>query len=266
VTMTFQSSLVPDALWVNGWVSARTGWALRLVQRDGHRWAESLASPTWMLGERAFEPSLKPLDRCPTGNIQVSVDDLSRVSALVNPGELVGRLIPPARTTDHMVFVVETPTKRVYLPAMLLIQELWLWSKAAARVLLTPNGVDVHVGRPAERGGVVECSSSRLLASIQPSDTALRRLAWLSQCEDARHSWSSVLTLAHRGVLGMSLPRAHFSSWAWGIDVGTGLLACELMSTNLRFDLPHSNAAVRIGRALHELPPESPPRDGLMTY
>lgn len=240
--------------WIDGWSMERSGLALRVLVPEGRRWVHTLASPDLLLTSRVFEPSCRPLSTRTTGNIPFDIADICRLASLIDPGEVAGELVPTARKTSHSIFVIETAEGRIYVPAMLLIRELWLWSDRACDALLTPNGVDVHVGSLREGAGVIACSASTALVTNQPSDTALRRVSWLAQCPDAHSSWGSVLTRAHQGVLGLTLPHARLTGWAWGIHLKAGLLACELSSIDLQFGLPHPDARVRVGRTSYACP------------
>jgi hypothetical protein len=241
------TSFAPVA-WVNGWSFGRTGLALNLIRREGRQWVDAKAPSNWMLNARAYEPSTEPFARRESVSVRVTVKDLSQLPTLLDAGGLIREIVPPARDTRHSIFVVETSDGRVYVPAHLLIRELWLWSSRAESALMTPNSLDIHLSPPSHHAGAVECSATIGLASDQPSDTVLRRLLWLSQCEDARHSWSSVLVHAHQGIIEAPMPRARLDAWAWGIQLKEGVLACELMSAHLHFELPNPAMHVRIGR------------------
>lgn len=240
--------------WVVGWTRARSGMELRALVPNGLRWAEVPVLRDFLLTSRSFEPSLSPFKRLVGSNLKFDIGDMSNLSALIEPGRFIGHILPAARRSEHAVYIVDTAQGPIYVPAMLLIRALWYWSKRAGSILMTPNGLDIHVSAAKDKGDFIECSASRTLASSQPSDLLLRRLAWLSLCDDARRSWTSVLRHAHQGRLGLTLPKASIQGWAWGVEIHGGLLAAELMSVDIRFELPTTPLRLRIGTAIYDVP------------
>lgn len=252
--------------WVDGWTSTPAGPKLRLFLREGPRRVTHHVAPAWMAGRRAYEPSLRVHSRWSTANVQFTVPDLSILAPLMSPGELLGQFLPEASETQHSIFVIEGERGRIYLPAMLLIQVLWLWSERSARMLWIPNSLDAEMGPAASGLAAKECVVTADYLGTQLSDVSLRRLAWLAQCSDARSSWSSVLTNAHIGKLSLSLPRAELNGWVWGIQVAGGVLACQLMAPHLTFDLVAKAATVRVGRTVHLVPDKPLPQRGLISF
>lgn len=215
---------------------------------------------------RAYEPSITPLKHLPTANVRLEVENLSSLSVLLKPGNLIRKLVPHASRTRHAIFVVEQEENRVFIPAMLFIRALWLWSFDAGSALMTPNSVDLYVGRSKPQSGTGDFFASPVMASSQPSAMVIRRLMWLAQCADARLSWSNVLINAHLGELGLILPKAGFGAWAWGVQLEEGLLACELLSPQLSIQLPNENASMRVGGVVHACPPPPVRRKGIVRF
>jgi hypothetical protein len=167
---------------------------------------------------------------------------------LLESREILGGMFPGAAISNaHTIYVAESEAGRLYFPALLLIDELWLWSPPALRTLLIPNSLDVAMGKPTQVNDGLEVTASVKLASENPSETGLRRIAWLSQAADARASWNSVLTNAFRNRLDVALPRASMSGWVWGGQLSSGLMACELSSVQLKFELPGAGLHIRVG-------------------
>lgn len=241
--------------WVTGWTRARNGLQLRTLTPRGFRWMESLESPMLLMNKRAYEPSLAPYAQLQRNNVPFEIADLSRLSPLLDPSDLLQELAPAAKRSKHAIYTFEGEGRRIYFPAMLLIRELWLWSRTATKALMTPSSLDIYLSRIRHVGDVSECSASTRLASNPPSDRAIRSLIWLSQAEDARRSWNSVLMSAHLGRLDISLPAATISGWAWGTQTKSGLLACELMSVKVRFALPYPESVILIGETRYTFPP-----------
>lgn len=254
------------AAWLNGWQRTSRGWALESVVRRGAVWELQLLPASWLLqSSRLFEPSARPFARSRSKSFQLRIPDLTRLSPLLEPGRLLTALVPPARHTRQAVYAAANEEQQVYLPAALLLRELWMWNPGAMDALLTPNGLALYLARIDDaQGGRVEASGP--LARAGGSDTGLRRLSWLAQCADAQASWSSVLTFAHTGTLRMRLPRASLEAWAWGIELPTGTLVAELSAVSLSFELPQEGCRVQLGRASHRCPPTPQRRPGLVSF
>lgn len=252
--------------WLNGWQRTPGGWQLEAVVRGDAGWETRFLPASSMLhNRRAFEPSTRPFARLRSSNFQLRVPDLSRLSPLLEPGRLLAALVPPACRARQAVYVVAGEEQHAYLPAALLLRELWLWAPDALEALLTPNSLALYLKRiDGVDGTHVEATGA--LAGIGGGDAGLRRLSWLSQCADAQASWSSVLTFAHDGALRLRLPHASLEAWAWGVELPTGILVAELSAVSLTFELPQERFRMRLGNAEHLCPPAPQRRTGLVTF
>lgn len=255
-----------EAGWLDGWRRTRTGLELMAyLKRDG-AWMRAPVPTSWLLNPRAFEPSALDGHRRDSRSFQIFIPDLSGMASLLNPGQVARSLVPAARTTGQAIFVAnDDEQRRVYLPASLVLRELWLWSSSVLNALLTPGSLAVFI-EPIddERGMMVKVRG--LLAEAKQSDTALRRLCWLAQSADARDSWSSVLTYAHSGELRLKLPRCSLKAWVWGIECSSGTIASELSAVHLDFDIPSEDCAVMMGEAYRRCPPNSRKSGGLISF
>lgn len=130
---------------------------------------------------------------------------------------------------------------------------------------MTPNSLAVYLQR-ADLGEQLTVEATGALLQLGRSDTSLRRLSWLAQCQDARASWSSVLTSAHQGTLSLRLPTASLEAWAWGVELPTGLLVAELSAASLRFELPQEGCEVKLGQALLRCPAAPRRLSGLVSF
>jgi hypothetical protein len=258
--------MTEDPCWLNGWQRFRRGWALEAVVREGTGWGTRLLPASWLpQSGRLFEPSARPFERLHSRSFKLRVSDLTRLSPLLEPGRLIASLVPPAARTRQTVYAVEEEEHRVYLPAALLLRELWMWSPAAMEALLTPNSLALYLRRiDGLEGAHFQASGS--LARVGASDSGLRRLCWLAQCSDAQSSWSSVLTFAHDGELRLRLPRASLEAWAWGVELRTGTLVAELSAVSLSFELPQEVCRIQLGRGDHLCPPAPRPRTGFVSF
>lgn len=253
--------------WLNGWQRSSRGWELESVVRQGAGWETRLLPASWLVqNSRLFEPSARPFARSRSRSFQLRVSDLTRLSPLLEPGRLLTALVPPARRTRQAVYAVAGDgEQQVYVPATLLLRELWMWNPSAMDALLTPNSLAVYLRHIDDaEGSRVEVSGP--LARVGGSDTGLRRLSWLAQCADAQASWSSVLTFAHDGALRLRLPRASLEAWAWGIELPTGTLVAELSAVSLSFELPQEGCRVLLGSASHRCPPVPQRRPGMVSF
>lgn len=249
--------------WLDGWVRTNDGWALEAHVVQGAAWERQSLPATWLLGKcRAFEPSMRAYAKLPSHSLRLHIPDLSRLDTLLKPGSQVVAQVPAARHTHQALYVADGGERQAYLPAILLIKELWAWTSGALDALLTPNSLAVCLRRVEQPEGIA-VQASGLLSRVGGSDTSLRRLCWLAQSPDAQSSWSSVLTYAHAGEIRLRLPKASLEAWAWGVDLPAGFLVAELLSVQLRFELPQEGCEVRLGKALFRCPPASSRASGI---
>lgn len=255
-----------DWTWLDGWRRTQDGWMLDGFAREASGWAARTLSPSCLLQRRRlFEPSAAPFARLHSNSVHLKIPDLSKLSPLLQPGKLIGSLIPPARRTRQAIYVTVHQGRQVYVPAALLLPLLWTWTAGALDALLTPNSLGMYLSR-AEREDGLHVEASGLLARVGASDTSLRRLSWLAQCSDAQASWASVLTFAHNGELRLRLPSAALDVWAWGVELPTGLLVAELSPAPLEIDLPRSKCNVKVGNVTHDCPPPPLRPTGFATF
>jgi hypothetical protein len=251
--------------WIDGWSSAVSGGRLEAIVGRRFSWSRCALPSTALLVPRIFEPSLCQQGALRTANVKLDIGDLSSLSRLIAPGEVVGEFLSAARRTRHAVFAATEGGTSVFIPAALLIRALWLWSSSALEALMTPNGLDAFLCHTEVEGKSVIVATGPLRAD-QPSDRHLRTLAWFAQQEDARRSWSSVLTNAHRGAIDLSLPLARLSCWAWGVELEGGLLACELNAVEIQFELPKVDDCISMGKTIWPCPEAPKKRTGLLSF
>lgn len=253
-----------DIAWIDGWSRARNGLALRVlcVTEAGYRYDD--VSVDELRSVPACNPNLYP--RAATRCVGFTIDDLSRLDRLINPGELAAQLRRELANTRHAIFALEMEEGRIYIPAILLLRELWLWSAPAQELLLTPHSLDLHIGRRCVKDGKAFSSATTDFCPRSRGVTDKRRLAWLAQSEDARRSWRSVLTFANQGKLDVLLPRASLRGWAWGIDLAPGLLVNSIQAAYMTFDLPEPDLPIRIGSTQYVCPPQPPRTTGYLSF
>lgn len=255
-----------EPAWLHGWQRSSQGWKLEAVGGKRGAWETRLLPAAWLQERRRlFEPSAPPYTRLPTTTTKLHIDDLSRLSPLVEPGELLKSFIPGAAQTRHAVYAAAQGDSRFFVPAALLLAVLWAWTANALQALLTPNSLALFLGR-SEGDGHFTVDASGLLARLGTSDTTLRRLCWLAQCSDAQASWSSVLTHAHDGAIRLELPSASFEAWVRGVQLPTGLLVSELWATHLSFELPRPQCRVSLGGTTLVCPPAPKRQTGLVSF
>lgn len=258
----------PSALslgWVNGWQRTRDGFELETIHREGSGWVTRHAPASWLFSRRIFEPAVLAPGPYFTTSLRIKIPDLSQLGRLIRPGGLLRPLVRPAASTRHAIHVVDNDGAKVYLPAALLVRELWLWTEAALQALMTPNSLALYLEVLQDPEGML-IQAHGPLAAAQQSDTALRRLSWLAQREDARRSWASVLTFAHGGDINVRLPCASLDAWGWGVDIAGGTLVAELSSVELRFGIPQEDGRMFLGKAERRCPPPPARRSGLISF
>jgi hypothetical protein len=234
--------------WIDSWTWKSGAWHVSVLRRQGDEWNESIVTLEALRDTRAFEPSSPGFNRFPTENIRIDVPDLSLLSALIEPRELIGTIFPGVRATSHAIYVVEFDRHRIFIPAFLLIDRLWLWSARALQILLTPNSLEIYVGRPVQGARGLEVTARREFASGSASQETAQRIAWLAQSTDAQRSWRSVLSNALQSRLDCVLPRARLNGWLWGIRLPQGILVCELSSCEIHLDERVAPVLIRMGK------------------
>lgn len=247
----------PRISWINGWRRTHHGLRLQTVVQHGHDTSmEQSAASLLLTRSQAFDNVLGTFSGAPWEIIRIQVDDLSRMLSLKRPpGGLFRRTVPQSRSSRHVVFVAEGGSGTAYLPAALLIRELWLWSADALDALLTPASLELFLSSSCEHE---ELTLDACGPFARARGANLRRLSWLAQCPDARDSWASVLTYANTEVLSIRLPRASMVAWGIGVRLRHGILVSRLASSRISFTLPIEGVPMRIkGRVTRcPFPPE----------
>jgi hypothetical protein len=241
--------------WIDSWTWSSGAWHVTVLRRQGHLWNESLVTPEALRGTRAFEPSGPGFAGFPTENLRIDVPDLSVLSTLIEARELIGPIFPGARATNHAIYVVEYDSHRIFIPAFLLIDRLWLWSARALKILLTPNSLEIYIGRPIQGARGLEVTARREFVSSSTSQETMQRIAWLAQSADAQRSWRSVVSNALQSRLDCVMPRARLKGWLWGVRLPQGILVCELSSCEIHLNELVAPILIRMGKTSHSWPP-----------
>jgi hypothetical protein len=249
-------------LWVDGWAALRPKVLVRtLYWSDGG--AEAVGEPLACVRKRrAFEPGAAAFASYNTRCLRVRHLPLGEIYPVS-----LSRVFPPSfgvlRNSTHVVFRADHRGHRLLIPAVLLIEALFLYSSAATRQITVPGSADLYVGHAMPSN---EIAINRALVGRVRNTTALRRLAWMAQCEDARRSWSSVLTYAHQCRLSLDPPAARLSGWAWVVELPAGLLVADFNGLTVDFDLPHPEATLRVGTSTVSIPPAPQRSRGLPSF
>jgi hypothetical protein len=250
-------------LWVDGWSGRGAGRSLDVIYQVGRKWVTERRPLSWARVGATGAPNAQAFGRLPSANRQLGPVALGRLSRLVEPGDVFPRSLDALKGTRHDVFAFQQGESRIFMPALLLIQALWLWSERAAAALIVPGALDAMV---IAAPGSSKVYVDRNLVSSNRAVSEMRRVAWLGQCPDARRSFSSVLTLAESNRLSLLLPHATFACWAWGVEMPFGFLCCELSSVSVDFQLPHPEWRLQVGKADLAVPPEATPNEGFVTF
>lgn len=229
--------------WLQSWTWHDGDWYFRVCRRRRGRWVYDLQHPRELIRARACEPGTVGLRIQGTEVRRFVIHDLSRLGELLEPREVLGPMLGDgAAASQHAIYAHESEEGRLLLPAWLLINHLWVWSSRVLRALFMPNGLDLLIHSDSDK---VLLSPDLIQGSL--TKTAESRVRWLVASQDARESWASVLTNAYTGSINLTLPRASLHGWAWGARVRAGLLACELASVHVSFDVQEFRP-VRIGK------------------
>jgi hypothetical protein len=249
-------------LWLDGWAATRPKALVRtLYWAEGS--VETVNEPLASVRKRrAFEPSTAIFASYSSRSLKLRrlpLGDLYPVS--------LSRVLPASfgtlRDSGHVVFRADHRGSRLLIPAVLLIEALFLYSSSVTRQITVPGSADLYVGHVAPSNQI---AVNRALIGRTRNTTTLRRLAWMAQCEDARRSWSSVLTYAHQGRLSLDPPEARLSGWAWGIELPAGLLVADFNGLTVDFNLPHPEATLRVGTSTVPIPPPAQRSKGFPSF
>lgn len=233
----------PIPAWIDSWTWHDEDWHLRVCKRRRGCWVHDVQHPRDLVGSQVFEPSTIGLNTEGTEVRPFLVHDTSRLSALLEPKEVLGPMLDGrAVSSRHAIYVHEDANGRIYFPAWLLIDKLWIWSARALRALLIPNSLDL----------LMQCGEEQVLVSSELvtgvlTKSAEERIRWLAASEDMRASWASVVMNAYEKRIDLRLPRAAMRGWVRGAYVRGGLLACELSSVCITVDVV-DNRAVAVAR------------------
>lgn len=249
-------------LWVDGWAALRPKALVRtLYWRDGA--VEAVGEPLACVRKRrAFEPGAAVFASYSSRSLKVQHLPLGELYPVS-----LSRVFPVAlgtlRKSAHVVFRADHDGNRLLIPAVLLIEALFLYSSAATRQITVPGSADLYVGHAMPSN---EIAINRAMVGRTRNTTALRRFAWMAQCEDARRSWSSVLTYAHQGHLSLDPPEARLSGWAWVVELPAGLLVADFNGLTVDYNLPYPDATLRVGTSTVPIPPAPQPSKGLPSF
>lgn len=242
----------PSPAWVDGWERTPDGWQLGVIWRERASWVTGLMPPGRIVKGRIFEPTTPGIRTGGSESRQFTIANLANLSQLLEPREIIAPMLPGAPTTSrHAIYVAENSAGRLYLPALLLLANVWLWSLEAIDAILTPNSLDAYLAATRAGAPSFNLAADARLASTAPTQVALGRIAWLAESPQARMSWSSVLANAYARRLDFQLPAAALSGWAWGVHLSSGFLVSEILSGQMQFTLRAPQTTIRVGTTLH---------------
>ena len=261
--MTADSS--DSIAWVTGWCRVGNGWGFQVLVRGANGLEERrVSSGDALPGLAPFAPRSESRST-PYRNVRLTIPDLSVLSPLVDCQEALSSAIPNGDLSRHAVYVAPGPDGPIFVPALLLLQELWCWTESAQEALLIPNSLALSVRLvKSSAGHVVEVGGP--MAKLGVSDTSLRRVTWLAQSVDAQESWSSVLTSAHRGEIRLRLPHASLNAWVDGVQLESGVLAYALSAVHFEFTLWATSCQIKVGDRVRDCPPAPRPRKGTIRF
>lgn len=186
-------------------------------------------------------------------------DDLSRAETLYEPTELIRRLVPGLpKSSTHAVYRLPGEAS-IFVPAMALIQALFMGTRILDQHLLIPNAPHV-LGFASRSEGRIELHLDRPLSAPIASGRLVRLLAWLLLEQDGRIAHASVLECLHEGRIALRLPRLSIGGWARGLLVDDEhLLAYELAHVDIRYPGLVGDIRVSVGHSQLTVPPYEPP-------
>lgn len=169
----------------------------------------------------------------------ISAASLMAAERVIRPDRLLqkatGLIGAPGQ---HALFALRSKDGPVWVPALLLLASVFARNARLSDLLFGFGGIDAAV-RPGTRSrdGSIDLHLEGAAPLPLMGGDELRILAWLAIDRRARGAWDSVYQNAWgQGRIDWSPPDVALSAWAWGIEVGGGLLATQLRGVRLCVD------------------------------
>lgn len=184
--------------------------------------------------------------------------DLTKSDRLLYPLDVLQKFSPGVPLSDsHAIYKIgdEYP---VYVPAFLLIRALFMGSSLLDRFLLVPNAPEM-LGIALKSCDEVYVKTSRSVRTVDLCARLSRVLTWMLTKDDASKAHASILNYAREGRIDIDIPKVSMSGWAYGIDIGVGLLATEISALDIHYPLPLTRITVQVKNKIKSFPSYEPP-------
>jgi len=241
VLQKWRDEIPPGLAWVDGISRRASGWELDVISigNDAHQkqqmsLAAGLVVPLADTQSRWFQ-------RSPAAMLHVQVPDLAWAETLFDPRDVLQELVAGIRPSRRHAVIQVSEEPRVFVPALLLIRALYGGSRTLNRHLLTPNAPDL-LGVVTRAPDAIEINGFPGSWYTTEGGRFARVMAWMHTRLDARKGHASVLDRARQGEIGLSLPSAALSFWAYGFALDSGFLVFEMNAVDVK--LPISSAEI----------------------
>jgi len=236
-----------DLIWLDSVIRSTDGtWCTKGFFRDGEGFIPQ-EQPYSSLPSEVVKNSGDRFENVRTTEKKFTWYDLKAADPLVYPRELLESFAKDIPITDgHTIFSIgdEEP---FYVPAALLIRALFMGSRLLDRYILIPNAVDL-LGFVNSTENEIEIKTTRDVKALDLSGRFARTLAWMLTQDDGKKAHASVLKNAYEGKICLDLPSISMAGWAYGIQVGNGLLVTELKGLDVKFPLTQDTISIQVGK------------------
>jgi hypothetical protein len=190
--------------------------------------------------------------------------NLADAELLYDSSELIRTLLPSVpKSQAHAVYRVPAGETSIYVPALTLIQALFMGTSILDHYLIKPNAPEL-LGRATRALDGIQLSLCAPLYAMLATGRLVRLLAWLLLEPEGRRAHASVLHHLRGGRIALELPKLSMGGWARGMVVNEEhLFVYELAQVDIRYPGLEGNIKVRVGRSelsvpAYDPPPESP--------
>jgi len=76
---------------------------------------------------------------------------------------------------------------------------------------------------------------------------------------DGKQAHASILKYAYDEKISLDLPSVSIAGWAYGIEVGNGLLVTELNGLDVKFPLTRDKISIQVGKSVKHYTKYEPP-------
>ena len=245
-------------IWLDGVARDKTGrFVLSTLQRVGRDIVSGTVTYPAVPSE-VINTNAPWLSRTSTFAQSLVCRDLRAAERLLYPAEVFQRFSHGIQISEnHEIYKIDG-TVPIYIPAILLIRELFAGSRLLNEHLLLPGAVD-RLGVAHVEGEVIVVHASPVIRAVDMTARLAQLLAWLLTNREAKLAHASILSAARCGKIAIDRPELSITGWARGIDLDPGLLAVQLHAVDIRLPLRQKEIIVHVGKTTRHYRCYAPP-------